>query len=94
MAEKENDPLYRQTGIFAGLFSSADGSWVRMQQLRRMSAVAAWMLFFGFVAYGAIDAGLVKQWGVWGLLGIVVLGPVSFWLFLWFGGRTFAGEQD
>ena len=88
--EEETGPLYRQIGIFAGLFSSADGRWVPIQQLRRMSATAAWMLFYGFVAYAATKAKIADPWG---FLGIVVLGPLSFWLFLVIGGHAFAGER-
>ena len=91
--DEESGPLYRQIGIFAGLFSSANGRWVPIRQLRRMSATAAWMLFYGFLAYGAVDADLAKQWGLCGLLGIAALGPLSFWLFLFIGGHVFSGER-
>ena len=83
--------LQRQTGLFAGLFSSTNGTWIPMGQLRRMSSTAAWMLFYGFVAYGAIDA---KDLANWALLGIIVLGPVSYAVFLLLGGLVYCpGER-
>lgn len=87
-------PVHRQIGIFAGLFSSADGTWIPMWQLRRMSATAVWMLFFGFVACGVIEAGLLKEFGIlWVLLGALGFGLASYWFFLLIGGGVFGGER-
>ena len=41
----------RMTGLFAGILSAANGTWIPMPELRRMSSVAAWMLCFGSTTY-------------------------------------------
>ena len=82
----------RQTGLFAGLFSSTSGTWIPMGQLRRMSATAAWMLFYGFVAYGA--NGTKDDLTTYAVAGILVLGPVSYVVFLALGGIVYPpGER-
>lgn len=79
-----NKRLHRQIGLFAGLFSSADGSWIPMEQLRRMSATGAWMLFFGFVAYRVINCGLAGQLSTPRfLLGALIFGAGSYWVFIY-----------
>ena len=76
------------SSVFAGLFSSPDGTWMPLRHLRRISATAAWMLFFGFVIYGVTVSGLAKDLGVLQVLvGGIGFGPVSYGLFLWIGDR-------
>lgn len=87
---EDKKPLERQIGLFAGLFSAADGGWIRMPQLRRISATGAWMVFYGFIAYGAVKTKL----DLCGLLGLSALGVVSYLLFLGIGGLVFPGEQE
>ena len=58
----------RMTGLFAGIFSSADGTWVPMPQLRRFSSVGAWALSFGMTVYGV--CWLVERSGVLNCIGV------------------------
>ena len=88
-------------GLFAGIFSSADGTWVPMEQLRRFSSVGAWVWGFGVSAYGifriAKNSGGVDCIGIWELLLLwiimMILAGLSFWAFLWIGSSIFQGER-
>ena len=88
-------------GLLAGIFSSADGRWVPMSQLRRFSSVGAWMLCFGMIAYGTFSivrpSHFLGRYGLFGLtvlcLGMVIVALLSFWLFLWIGGQKYGVEE-
>lgn len=106
MAEKSKS-VPRMTGLFAGIFSSASGTWVPMPQLRRFTSVGAWALFFGLVVYEVFwlveESGVINRIGgsvsslLWllaktvGFLAATAL--VSFWLFLWIGGKKYGVES-
>ena len=90
-------------GLFAGIFSSSDGTWVPMSQLRRFSSVVAWMLAFGVTAYGMFwiiveKSDALKDVDICGLsllgVGVMVFAAGSFWLFLAIGGRKYGAEPD
>ena len=95
-------------GLFAGIFSSADGKWVPMEQLRRFSSVGAWIWAFGIIAYGifwivekskVLDRfdptlmNLILGIGLMTILMMIVAGS-SFAGFLWIGGQEFKGERN
>ena len=89
-------------GLFAGIFSSASGTWIPMSQLRRFSSVGAWMLAFGMIAYGmfwsANKTGALKSLDICELsllcIGAIGVAAGSFWLFLRIGGRKYGVEKD
>ncbi|MDE0079979.1 MAG: hypothetical protein OXN90_20085, partial [Gemmatimonadota bacterium] len=84
--------------LLAGIFSSSDGTWVPMPQLRRFSSVGAWMVAFGMIAYGSLHSSEVSEF-------IKCYGIVSFFLlyfavalgsyagFLWIGGQQYGVES-
>ena len=88
-------------GLFAGIFSSANGRWVPMSQLRRFSSVGAWMLSFGMIAYGTFSivtpSDFLGRYGLFGLtvlcFGMVIVALLSFLLFLWIGGQKYGVEE-
>ena len=91
---QDDTRLHRQIGLFAGLLSSADGTWIPMGQLRRVSATAAWMLFFGFVGYAAIQAEVVAHLGVLEFaLGAFLFAVASYAAFLVVGSVAFTSEN-
>lgn len=89
-------------GLFAGIFSSADGTWVPMSQLRRFSSVASWMFAFGTTSYGTFR--LAERSDIFGHIGIVGLGilyvvllclaAATFCIFLRIGGQRFGVEKE
>lgn len=89
-------------GLFAGIFSSANGRWVPMSQLRRFSSVGAWMLAFGMTSYGTLrlaeNSDLLRNIGVLGLVLFyffsLFLAAASFCIFLRIGGRKFGVEKE
>lgn len=94
-----SDPS-RMTGLFAGLLSSASGTWIPMPTLRRMSSVAAWMLFFALMAYflvraipktGISELGLCEL--LLSVLGALVFAAGSLALFLWIGCQQYGFEK-
>ena len=88
-------------GLFAGIFSSANGTWVPMEQLRRFSSVGAWVWGFAVITYGIFW--IAKKSKVLGLIGIwellllwvvmMILAGLSFGGFLYIGSRVFQGEE-
>ena len=85
-------------GILAGIFSSSDGTWVPLPQLRRFSSVGAWMLAYGMLAYGALHSPEVSEsircYGIvlfFLLYFAVALG--SYAGFLWIGGQQYGVES-
>ena len=86
-------------GILAGIFSSSDGTWVPMSQLRRFSSVGAWMLAFGMLAYGALHSSevsnFIRHYGIvlfFLLYFAMALG--SYVAFLWIGGQQYGKEEQ
>ena len=98
MSDSEKTPW--MAGLFAGIFSSSDGTWVPMGQLRRFSSVGAWAVFFVSSGYGMFR--LAERSVGWGKLDITTVGCVwlfvvlvavaSFWVFLEIGSREFGVE--
>ena len=89
-------------GLFAGIFSSADGTWVPMSQLRRFSSVASWMLAFSMTSFGILrlaeGSEALDNIGILCLLGLylfsLALAAASFCAFLWIGGWRFGSNED
>ena len=99
MSEVKKTPW--MAGLFAGIFSSSDGTWVPMSQLRRFSSVGAWIIFFLGSGYGVLrlsessekdfhydPATLICLW-----VAVLVIAVVSFLAFLWIGGQPFGVEE-
>ena len=91
----------RILGLFTGILNSADGSWILMSQLRRMSSVVAWMVHLVFLAY--VVSYMPPFHHLFELEGsdlavlclictVLLWPPISFGLFLWIGGIRWGVE--
>lgn len=92
---KKQAGLHTQTGLFAGLLSSNTGTWIPMQQLRRICATGAWALFFGLFGYAAIQGKAVAGLGPLPLaIGGFVFALVSYGAFIVVGVAPFKSERQ
>ena len=99
MSDSKKTPW--MAGLFAGIFSSSDGTWVPMSQLRRFSSVGAWMIFFLGSGYGVLRLGGSSEKAFhyspevlgWIWIFVLAIAIVSFLAFLWIGALSFGVEE-
>ena len=94
-ALKEQSGLNHQTGLFAGLLSSNNGTWIPMPQLRRVAATVAWVVFFCVVGYASSQVELASPIQILVFaVGAFIVAAGSYAVFIAIGGRAFQSERQ